>query len=376
MTIGLDLRSLIRSRLCVVIHPVYCARAVGVFVLGLMTIWAAAATAEPASTPPTPQPEVVRKLYLPYMKPVPKTAVPSIKSANQNPKKKLVDLGRRLFFERALSADRTRSCNDCHDLSKYGTNGAVAVEARKAGTLKRDVPSLYNMGSHLIFKWDGAHKDLRSQTASALKSSSENGMASDDAIVKRLESIPLYRERFKLTFAKDDDQDAGTITAAKVVEALVSFQQGLITRAPFDEFLLGDDKALSAEQLRGGMLFSRKNCAACHTGSASGGQMLQELGYVKPWPNQKDLGYYKISGNPAHKLVFRVPPLRNVEKTGPYFHDHSVRSLRWAIREITLHQQGLYLSLSEVRAIESFMKSFTGELPRDYIKPPGGDKKD
>lgn len=91
---------------------------------------------------------------------------------------------------------------------------------------------------------------------------------------------------------------------------------------------------------------------------------------MRPWPNQKDLGYFEVTKNPAHKLVFRVPPLRNVAETGPYFHDHSGRSLRRAIRDITLHEQGMYLETDKILLIEAFLKSFTGKLPSTYIKQP------
>ena len=293
------------------------------------------------------------------MKPIPKSAL------KHKADPKVIDLGRRLFFERALSPDQTRSCNDCHDLSRYGTNGDAAVKARTAGTLTRDVPSLYNRADLKLLCWDGARKDLRSQTAAALTSSAESAMSSKEAVVARLNSMPRYRERFKVAFNGD-----GEIAFKHVVDALTTFQQGLVTRGPFDDFLLGDDKALSVEQLKGAVLFDQKNCSACHTGSAIGGQMLQKAGIIKPWPNQKDQGHFNVSGNPEHKLVFRVPPLRNVVETAPYFHDYSSRSLRRAIRDITLHEQGMYLRFDEILLIESFLKSFTGDLPGEYIKPP------
>ena len=309
-----------------------------------------------------PEADAVRKSWSPYLTPLQKADLKS----KADPK--IVDLGRHLFFERALSSDQTRSCNDCHDLAKYGANGVAAVEAREAGTLKRDVPSLYNLASLNLLCWDAAKPDLRSQTANALTSATENAMPDDDSVVERLKSISHYTERFKAAFA-DGDRD-GEITFERVVDALTTFQQGLVTRAPIDDFLLGDDNALSSEQLKGAVLFDQKNCSACHTGTTIGGQMIQVAGILKPWPNQKDLGHFEVSGNAAHKMGFRVPPLRNVAETAPYFHDYSARSLRRAIRDIALYEQGMFLELEEILLIESFLKSFTGELPTDYIKPP------
>ena len=103
--------------------------------------------------------------------------------------------------------------------------------------------------------------------------------------------------------------------------------------------------------------------------------MLQRAGIVKPWPNQKDQGHFEVTGKPGHKMAFRVPPLRNVTETAPYFHDHSARSLRKAIRDIALYEQGMYIDLDEILLIEAFLESFTGALPSDYIRPPAGSAK-
>jgi cytochrome c peroxidase len=307
----------------------------------------------------SPDAAAVRKMWSPFFKPIPKVAPPS-KVAPE-----LVDLGRHLFYERALSPDRTRSCNDCHDLSKFGTNGAAAVAAKAAGKLKRDVPSIYNLAGLKLLRWDGAHTVLRTQTAAALTSPMESAMPSQDSVVERLKILPDYRHRFQAAFGKDSSE----ITFERIVHALTTFQEGLVTRAPFDDFLLGDDKSISTEQMRGAVLFDEKNCMACHTGTTVGGQMIQKAGILVPWPNQSDLGLFEVSGNPAHKMGFRVPPLRNVAETAPYFHDHSARSLRRAIWDIAVREQGMHLDLAEITAIESFLKSLTGKLPATYIKP-------
>ena len=97
--------------------------------------------------------------------------------------------------------------------------------------------------------------------------------------------------------------------------------------------------------------------------------MIHKAGIVKPWPNQKDLGHFEVTGKAAHKMAFRVPPLRNVAVTGPYFHDHSARSLRRAIWAISIHEQGVKLDFDDIRLIESFLESLTGKLPTEYIKP-------
>jgi len=305
-----------------------------------------------------PNAAVIRKMWSQYFTPVKKSDLPKKKDS------KVVNLGRKLFYERELSPESNRSCNDCHDLTRYGTNGDAAIEAREAGKLRRDVPSLYNLEGLLIMGWDGATKDLKSKTAHSLTNPEECGFDSEKAVVKRLQSLPSYQKDFQAAF-----EDSG-ITFDGTVEALTKFQEGLITRSPFDDFLLGNDKALSEKQLAGALLFEQKNCSACHTGSAVGGQMIQIAGIIQPWPNKEDLGHYEVSGNAAHKFAFRVPPLRNVTETAPYFHDHSARSLLRAIRDISLREQGLYLTFDEILSIEAFLKSFKGEIPTEYIQPP------
>jgi cytochrome c peroxidase len=280
---------------------------------------------------------------------------------------RLIDLGRDLFFERALSPDGARSCNDCHDLSTYGTNGEAAVKARENGTLKRDVPSVYNLSSLDLLCWDGAQTNLQSRVSAALTHPDESALVNGKAAVKKLLTQSAYPEKFANTFGTG----AAALTYDQIVQALTAFLKDLKTApSPFDDFLGGNDQALSADQLKGASLFDEKNCSACHTGTTIGGQMLQKAGILYPWPNQKDRGHAEVSGNAAHTMLFRVPPLLNVAETAPYFHDHSGRNLRRAIRDIGLREQGLFLGREEILLIESFMESFTGKIPEEYRKPP------
>jgi len=250
-------------------------------------LWGAVARGADA----VPDADAVRRRYSDFYTAIPKSGY----LPKSDPKQ--VDLGRRLFFERALSADRARSCNDCHDLSKYGTNGAAAIRARDAGALRRDVPSVYNISTLTLMRWVGVRSDLRTQIGASLLSPAESGMESEAAVVDRLENLPTYTARFEKAFGDEGD----AITFDRVVDALLAFQKGLVTRAPFDEFLLGEDDALTAQQLRGAILFDVKNCSACHTGQAIGGQMLQKAGIVIPWPNQKDTGYFEETGVEVHR---------------------------------------------------------------------------
>jgi|TARA_B100000959_G_scaffold78163_1_gene82948 cytochrome c peroxidase len=305
-------------------------------------------------------PQALRDLFKPYMKVLEHDQVMLKKSSAR------IELGRVLFYDRRLSPNSEVSCNDCHDLAKHGTNGDHYTGLLKQKKTKRDVPSIYNKGGLKLFNWDGSHTTLKSKTTSAITSEHEMNMANTGLLIQRLKGITGYQSLFTKAFPRDKD----SLKLETLVEALVSFEKALITPAPIDRFMAGNDKALSAEQLEGGLLFDRKFCATCHTGTMFGGQMLQKLGAVRSWPNQKDLGYYYTTKVPEHKMIFRVSSLRNVEKTAPYFHDASSRHLWDAVRKIAWHELGQFVSVKEALSIQEFLKALTGEIPKGLIKKP------
>jgi cytochrome c peroxidase len=143
-----------------------------------------------------------------------------------------------------------------------------------------------------------------------------------------------------------------------------------VTPSRWDNYLAGERSALTPDELRGLSIFVHVGCANCHNGAYVGGQMFQKLGVVKPWPTSTDSGRYKVTKNPADLFVFKVPSLRNVEKTGPYFHDGSVPALDSAIRMMGRHQLGVELTDAQVRDVHTWLGSLTGELPAAYIAQP------
>jgi cytochrome c peroxidase len=307
----------------------------------------------------TPDPAAVRKMLGPYIKPLKQRAAVS------DLENKQIELGRMLFYDQRLAASE-RSCNDCHNLAKHGTNGEVTVKLREAEKLFRDPPTLYNKAGLELFGWAGAHKTLKAKTAASLLSTHETGAESEAKIIERIKAVSGYAPLFSAAFP--DASEA--ITFDNVVTGLVRFQEGLITPAPIDRFVSGDDEALTAKQLRGAVLFDKHNCSACHTGSAFGGQMLQKLGAIAAWPNQADQGHFGVSKNPQHKMVFRVAPLRNVAKTAPYFHDGTSRRLWDGIRKMAWFEAGQRLDVDTVLGIQDFLVALTGEIPEEYIRKP------
>ncbi len=305
--------------------------------------------------------EHVRKLLLPLINP--------IKVQEKNADKlttNLVNLGRTLFYDQRLSENGTYSCNSCHDLTKYGTGGDYFLKQVEQNQVFRDVPGLYNLSDQKLFGWIGQYNKLTDKIEHSLVSEYEMNVTNSDEMIKRLTDIPAYKNLFTQSLPEDNN----AISLGNISIALQAFINGLITPAPIDKFLSGDDQALSEKQRKGAISFDRNNCFACHTGSPIGGQLIMKLGVLQPWPNQEDKGYYEVSKNPDHKLAFRVASLRNAEKTAPYFHDRSSKRLWDAVRKMAHFELGIQLDLEEIDYIQEFIKSLSGDISQEYIKAP------
>ncbi|MGY6650282.1 cytochrome-c peroxidase [Wenyingzhuangia sp. IMCC45574] len=299
----------------------------------------------------------LRELLKPYFVPITKDTAFIAKN------KAKIALGKQLYYDKGLSVGKGISCNSCHDLQKYGTNGAYYLSQKEKGVFYRDVPSVYNNASYELFNADGALNNYAKKIAEAFTSQHEMDV-DVTKVVHYLEANTGYEQQFKKAFSKKSK----LISFINLVEALQAFMSELKTPAPIDTFIKGDHTALTAVQIQGGELFVSKACYSCHTGSNFGGQMLNKLGVEEPWPNQKDLGFYHIKKQAAYKMFFRVAPLRNVEKTAPYFHDASSARLDKAIKRMGIHERGIQLKVVEIAKIKEFLKSFTGKLPKEYIK--------
>jgi cytochrome c peroxidase len=187
-----------------------------------------------------------------------------------------------------------------------------------------------------------------------------------DRVVAVLQAIAGYRAAFERAFPRQGPP----ITIAHVTAAIAEFERGLVTPARWDRYLGGDARALTAEEKEGARLFANLGCMVCHTGTTIGGTMFEKLGVFVPWPNQADRGRREVTHLQADDMVFKVPSLRNVAVTGPYFHDGSVGSLDTAVRTMGRHQLGIDLTEDEARLIAAWLGSLTGELPGAYIAAP------
>jgi len=285
--------------------------------------------------------------------------VPTIQTS-QNPR---VNLGRELFYDKRLSTGENTSCNSCHLLNAYGVDGH-SYSTGHAGKLGgRNAPTVYNAGLNLAQFWDGRAKDLVEQAKGPILNPVEMGMPSSAEVITRIKSIPSYAPAFRQAFPDSPD----SITFDHFAEAVATFEQGLLTPSRWDRYLEGDTSAFNEQEKQGLKLFLKTGCASCHAGRGLGGNSYQKLGYPKSWPNQHDLGRYQVTSLDRDRMVFKVPTLRNIEKTGPYFHDGQVASLNEAIDLMAQYQCGKKLSADEINRIATFLKTLTGPLPEKYI---------
>src|SRR5690606_23925383 len=187
----------------------------------------------------------------------------------------------------------------------------------------------------------------------------EMTMADETAVMQVVHSIPGYEPLFRAAFPGEEP----AVTFDNLGKAIGAYERTRVTPSRFDDFLAGDDNALTQEELVGLQTFMDVGCITCHLGPGVGGSMFQKMGLIKPYP-LKDEGRAKVTGNPADKYFFKVPSLRNVEKTAPYFHDGSIRTLPEAVKIMAEHQTAAgMLSDEKVAQIVAFLKSLTGRLP-------------
>jgi cytochrome c peroxidase len=275
------------------------------------------------------------------------------------------DLGRQLYFDLRLSKNHDVSCNSCHGLSNFGVDGQPTSLGHRGQRGGRNSPSVYNAALHLAQFWDGRARDVEEQAKGPVLNPIEMAMPSEAATVAVLKSIPGYESAFAAAFPGEKDP----ITYQNMANAIGAFERRLLTPSRFDEFLRGDEGALSAKEVEGLQEFMNTGCITCHNGAAIGGSMYRKLGQVKPYAAQ-DVGRYAVTKEEADRHVFKVPSLRNVAKTGPYFHDGSIATLEQAIRVMGEHQLGIALDDARVARIRAFLESLTGTIDSNYTAVP------
>ena len=279
----------------------------------------------------------------------------------------IAKLGKKLYYETALSTSGEMSCNSCHMLDNFGVDNEPTSPGHDGTRGERNSPSVYNAYFHISQFWDGRAEDLKEQAKGPVLNPIEMGMTSEPAAVEAIVAIQDYAEMFNQAFP--DDQNP--VTFDNIAEAIAEFEHTLATPGAFDDYLNGDEDALSLEQRDGLQAFMDAGCTTCHMGPGLGGSMYQKFGLVEGpyWEytgsERKDEGRFEVTEKESDRYVFKVPALRNVTKTAPYFHDGSVDDLGEAVKIMGKTQLGKDLDDETVKSIVTFLESLTGEAP-DY----------
>ncbi len=281
-----------------------------------------------------------------------------------------VELGKKLFFDPRLSRSGFISCNSCHNLSMGGSDNLRTSIGDKWQQGPINSPTVLNSSLNFVQFWDGRAKDLREQAGGPIANPMEMAFTHELA-VDILSSIPEYREEFKSVFNEDK------ITIEQITSALATFEETLVTpNSRFDQWLAGKDDAITDQELNGYLLFKNSGCVACHNGVAVGGNTFQKMGVVEPYvTDNASAGVAGVSGNDVDRMRFKVPTLRNVELTYPYFHDGAAQTLTEAVDIMGRLQLGKKYTEAEIKDIVAFLKTLTGDQP-DFklpILPPSDD---
>jgi cytochrome c peroxidase len=271
-----------------------------------------------------------------------------------------VQLGRKLYFDTKLSIDHTLSCNSCHALDNFG--GGADRKPTSDGVAKkkgdRNSPTVLNAGLQLAQFWDGRAAGLKDQAKGPVLNPVEMAMPADGEVVKRLKEDADYQRLFNKAFPAASEK----ITYDNMAEAIAAFERTLVTHDRFDDFQEGDDKALNAQELRGLEMVLTFGCTTCHVGPAMGGSSYQKVGLIHSYPTQ-DTGREKVTKDDSDKFKFKVPMLRNIALTEPYFHDGKIATLKEAVTKMAYHQLGKELKAEEADDLVAFLDCLT-DKPR------------
>lgn len=287
-----------------------------------------------------------------------------------------IELGKQLFFDPRLSLSGTHSCNSCHNLAAGGEDGLAQPVGVNGSKGRRSTQTLWNAAYHTVYNWDGSSKTLEKQALQHILDKNVMAMPDSQALLERINNIAGYRSQFASVF------EGVGVTESSIAKAIASFERTLVTRnSPFDRFLNGDNQAISDYAQRGFEQFIEIRCASCHfwvnmAGPNPGLALQQGEGFYELFPNYPgtdyekrygladDIGRYEFSRIKTDKRLWRVPSLRNVAITAPYFHNGAVKSLDEAVRVMAKTQLNRELTGNEVTYLVEFLKTLTGEFPQ------------
>jgi cytochrome c peroxidase len=281
-----------------------------------------------------------------------------------------VHLGRMLFFDPRMSDDGTVSCYRCHLAGLYATDGLPKSIGGHDHHLPRNASTVFNSGLYIAEHWRGEFANVEEQAQRGLIGPA---FANPDyaKAMARIKAIPGYSELFKRAFPDETEP----VTERNWGRAIGAYERTLMTPSRFDDYLGGKQAALTAPERRGLQVFLDAGCVDCHNGAGVGGGAFEKFGVMEDYwkatgSRDIDQGRIDVTKNAADQYIFKVPGLRNVEMTPPYFHDGSVKTLPEAVRIMARVQLGKTLSDNDAAAIVAFLKSLTGTLPKQLVEAP------
>jgi cytochrome c peroxidase len=278
-----------------------------------------------------------------------------------------IALGKKLYFDKILSKDQTISCNSCHDIAKYGVDQLATSPGNDGENGTRNSPTTFNAAAHIAQFWDGREPHVEAQAGGPVLNPVEMAMASEQDVIDRLMAHAEYPELFKAAFP-----EAEGITYDLMKTAIGAYERTLSTPSKFDNYINGDLAALNEQEIQGLKDFKEVGCVTCHMGATLGGNMFQKFGiYGDYWEHTQsaniDNGKFEVSQNEADKFIFKVPSLRNIEHTFPYFHDGSVNSLEKSVEIMAKTELNKDLTPEQIENIVVFLKSLTGEIKPEWL---------
>ena len=283
-----------------------------------------------------------------------------------------VKLGKRLFHDTRLSSDDSVSCASCHDLRYGGVDRAITATGIHGQIGPINTPTVFNSSYGFTQFWDGRAEDLEKQADGPPNAPNEMG-SNWKEILEKIRADKIYLEMFKKA-VPDEVKKESDIKEAHLMQMIAAFERTLITpNADFDKYLRGQEDAISEVAKKGYEVFKDKGCIECHNGAAVGGKSYQKLGrkkayFTKGTHTTVDLGRYNVTKKKKDKFHFKVPTLRNIELTAPYFHDGSQKTLRDAVVAMSDHQIDIPLDDKEVDQVVEFLKTLTGEYQGKSLK--------
>lgn len=276
-----------------------------------------------------------------------------------------VALGKQLYNDKRLSKNNTISCNSCHQLNNFGVDNLPTSLGDSKELGDRNSPSTFYAFLHTSQFWDGRAVDVEEQAGMPILNPIEHGIPDEDYLVDKLSKIDEYQKLFSQVYGEEN-----SITFENITNAIGAFERKLYATSKFDEFLDGDEKALNAKEKKGLQAFIDNQCITCHTGIALGGHMKQKFGLFGDYwemtgSENIDTGLHQVTGKDTDKYIFKVPSLRNIEKTYPYFHDGSVDDLAEAVKIMGKLQSNKDISDEDVDLIIAFLKTLTADIDEE-----------